>query len=201
MRLRVIQYQIRGFRASAIVTNVLDPQRLSREDWVRLASDCEDHGQLTPGLYHRRWEIETAYFELKVTLKLDSLRSHTPASLEYEVAGRMMYYLLLRWLIVRAAEKHGLEPLRISFTNAVREVEHLRQTLAVSRVAWVQRTLLPRLLDRIASHRVPPRPGRHYPRPNDTQPKDRGHGQKQLPSKLSKRVNSHLRRKNTRRQA
>jgi len=193
MQLRVIHYQISGFRPSAIVSNVLDPYRLSRQDWVRVASDCDDNGKLTPGLYHRRWEIETTYFELKITLKLKSLRSRTPASLEYEVAGRVLYYLLLRWLVVRAAEKHGLDPLSISFTNAVREVQHMRATIIISSPAWVQRTLLPRLLDRIASHRVPPRPGRHYPRPNDTQPKNRGHGQKQLASKLSKRVNSNHR--------
>lgn len=67
IELRVIHDKIRGFRPSAMVTNVLDPQRLSREDWVRVATDCDDNGKLTPGLYHRRWEIETTYFELKVT--------------------------------------------------------------------------------------------------------------------------------------
>jgi hypothetical protein len=190
IQLRVIHYQIKGFRSSAIVTNMLDPKRLSREDWVRLASDCEDNGKFTPGLYHRRWEIETTYFELKITLNLKSLRSRTPASLEYEIAGRVVYYLLIRWLIVRAAEKHGVDPLRISFTNAVRELEQVRPTLIASGATWVRRVLLPRLLDRIASHQVPLRPGRHYPRPNDTKAKDKGHGEKQAASKLSKRVNT-----------
>lgn len=171
IRLRVIHYHIPGFRASAIVTNVLDPKRLSREDWVRLASDCDDNGKLTPGLYHRRWEIETTYFELKVVLRLKSLRSRTPTSLEYELAGRVVYYLLTRWLIVQAAEKHGLDPLSISFANAVRELEQMRGALITGTPAWVSRELLPRLLDRIASHTVPHRPGRHYPRPDDNKPK------------------------------
>ena len=69
IQLRVIHYKIPGFRPSAIVTNVLDPQRLSREDWVRLADDCGDKGKLKPGLYHRRWEIETSFRELKVVLQ------------------------------------------------------------------------------------------------------------------------------------
>lgn len=189
-KLRVIHYQFPGFRASALITNVLDPKRLSREDWVRLAHECDENGKFAPGLYHRRWEIETSYFELKVVLKLKSLRSHTPASLEYEIAGRMVYYLLLRWLIVLAAEKHGLDPLRISFTNAMRELEQMRAAMVVDDPDWVCRVLLPRLLARMASHIVPLRPGRHYPRPKDTQPKDRGHGRKQLPSKLTKRVNT-----------
>lgn len=190
MPLRVIDYQIPGFRPSAIVTNVLDPQRLSREDWVRLASDCAEAGPWKPGLYHRRWEIETAYYEFKVTLQLQSLRSHTPASVEYELAGRMVYYMLVRWLMVLAAEKHGLDPLRLSFVNAIREIEQLRPTMICNPLAWVTNELLPRLLDRLASHLVPLRPGRHYPRPKDTQPKDRGHGQKQAASKIDNRINS-----------
>lgn len=201
MRLRVIHYQFPGFRASAIVTNVLDPQKLSREDWVRLTHEYDDNGKFTPGLYHRRWEIETSYFELKIVLKLKSLRSHTPASLEYELAGRVVYYLLTRWLIVVAAEKHGLDPLRISFTNAVRELEQMRAALVTGNPDWVRRVLLPRLLERMASHLVPLRPGRHYPRPDDTQPKQRGRGQKQLSSKLTQRINSNYtnaKRKNRR---
>ena len=193
IRLRVIHYQIPGFRASAIVTNVLAPGRISREDWVRLASDCEDNGKLTPGVYHRRWEIETTFFEVKVTLQLKSLRSRTPASVEYEIAGRVIHYLLTRWLIVRAAEKHGVDPLRISFTNAVRELEQTRTTLITSSLHWINKVLLPRLLERLASCLVPLRPGRHYPRPQDTKHKDRGHGSKQPAAKLHKRVNSNYR--------
>jgi hypothetical protein len=200
IRLRVIHYQFPGFRASALLTNMLDCRRLPREEWLRLARDCDDNGKLTPGLYHRRWEIETTYFELKVVLKAKSLRSHTPASLEYELAGRVVYYLLIRWLIVEAAEKHGLDPLRISFSSAVRELEQMRAAFVTNSSEWVRRVLLPRLLERLAAHTVPLRPGRHYPRPNDTKPKDCGRkrGKKQ-PSKLSGRVNTN--RGNTKRKA
>ena len=169
MRLRVIHYQFPGFRASAIVTNVLDPKRLSREDWTRMALECDDNGKWTPGLYHRRWEIETSFFELKVVLKTKSLRSRTVNSLEYELAGRIVYYLLLRWLIVEAAVKHGVDPLRISFTDAVRELEHMRAALITSSPAHTARVLLPRLLERIASHLVPHRPGRRFARFKDYQ--------------------------------
>lgn len=195
IQLRVIHYKIRGFRPNAIVTNVLDPQRLSREDWVRVATDCDDHGKLVPGLYHRRWQIETTYFELKITLNLKSLRSLTSKSVEYELAGRVVYYLLVRWLMVLAAEKHGLDPLRISFSDAVRELDQMRFSLVTSSLTWVYGQLIPRLLDRMASHTVPLRPGRHYPRPNDTKAKDRGHGRKQPASKLNKRVNSNRKSK------
>lgn len=195
MRLRLIKYQVAGFRPSAMVTNVLDPKRLSREDWVRLAIDCDNKGKLAPGLYHRRWEIETTFYELKVTLRMKSLRSRTPPSLQYEVAGHVVHYLLVRWLMVRAAEKHGLDPLRLSFTGAVRELEQMRGALLTSAPAWVRMQLLPRLLDRIASHLVPFRPGRHYERPNDTKPKVRGNGNEQRSAKISTRINTNHRNK------
>jgi hypothetical protein len=164
--LRVIHYQVPGFRSQAIVTNVLDPKHISRADWTRLTTDCRDaRRKLMPGLFHRRWEVETSYYELKVALGLDRhLRSRTPASIQFEVAGYVVYYLLLRWLIVRSAVKHGLDPLRISFVEAVREFEVMRPSLLTATPQWAARVLLPRLLGRIAAHRVPVRPGRHFPR-------------------------------------
>src|SRR5205814_1862285 len=59
MRLRVIAYQIQGFRPSAVVTSVLDPQQISRDEFVRLATVDQAGRSLDAGLYHRRWEIET----------------------------------------------------------------------------------------------------------------------------------------------
>ena len=58
IKLRVITYQLPGFRAQKLLTNVLSPSRISREDWVRLTTECSENGKLCPGLYHRRWEIE-----------------------------------------------------------------------------------------------------------------------------------------------
>ena len=164
--LRVIDYQVPGFRKQSIVTNVLDPKQISRADWTRLTTDCTDaRRKLLPGLFHRRWEVETSYHELKVDLGMDRhLRSRTPTAIQFEVAGYVVFYLLLRWLIVEAAVTHGLDPLRISFVEAVREFEVMRPSLLTATPQWAARVLLPRLLDRIAAHRVPVRPGRHFPR-------------------------------------
>ena len=60
----------------------------------------------------------------------------------------------------------------------------MRQTLLQASPARVRAVLLPRLLQRIARHRVPLRPGRHYPRPNDNQPKAKGRGRYQRATKL-----------------
>ena len=188
LTLRVIDYQIPGFRPSAVVTNVTDPAVISREDWVRLSTESEPGRRLDPGLYHRRWEIETSFSELKVIQGMkDGLRSRTPEGIAFEVAGHVLFYLLVRWMMVEAAVKHGHPPLRLSFTHALRELHDVSEKLVTSHPSWVRRVLIPRLLARVASHLVPLRPGRHYSRPNDTKPKNTGKGRIRLPSKLPKK--------------
>lgn len=164
IKLRVITYQLPGFRAQKLLTNVLSRTRIPREDWVRLTTECSQDGRLKPGLYHRRWEIETTYRELKVEQGLErSLRSRTPESIQFEVASHVVLYFLVRWLIVEASVKHGIDPLRLSFKNALRELNEIIPSLLVASDGWV-RILLERLLDRIAEHQVPSRPGRSYRR-------------------------------------
>lgn len=186
--LRVVDYQIRGFRPSAVVTNVLEPRKVSREDWVRLATQAEPGARrLEVGLYHRRWEIETTFFELKVTQGLEgSLRSRRPHGVYYEIAGHVLLYTLVRWLMVEAAVAAGLDPLRLSFKAALEELCDIRYALMTASTRRVRCVLLPRLLERIASHLVPLRPGRHFPRPYDTQVKNCGRGKRKLPHKLNK---------------
>ena len=59
--LRVIHYRMPGFRPSAVVTNVLDPNVISRDEWVQMATVDQSGAVLEAGLYHRRWEIETLF--------------------------------------------------------------------------------------------------------------------------------------------
>lgn len=184
--LRVVEYRIPGFRTSAVVTNVLDPSVISRLDWVRLASETEaGHERLGVGLYHRRWEIETTFSELKVTQRMEGhLRGRTPDTVYYEIAGHVVLYLLVRWLMVEAAVDAGVDPLRLSFTGAIKELNDMRHALITATPQRVAEVLLPRLLARIAGHHVPLRPGRHFPRPHDTQVKNCGRGRRKRPHKL-----------------
>ena len=186
--LRVVDYKIRGFRPSAVVTNVLSAAKVSREEWVRLATETEPGARrLDVGLYHRRWEIETTFFELKVTQGLEgSLRSRRPHGVYYEIAGHVLLYTLVRWLMVEAAVVAGLDPLRLSFKAALEELCDMRYALMTATPQRVSHVLLPRLLERIAEHIVPLRPGRHFPRPHDTKVKNCGRGKRKLPHKLTK---------------
>ncbi len=74
-------------------------------------------------LYHQRWEIETAYFGFKVSLRGSGriLRSHTPDGFDQELYGYLIVYQALRRSIHQAALTLGVIPARLSFTVALRE--------------------------------------------------------------------------------
>ena len=196
IELRVIEYQIPGFRPSAIVTNMKSPKRISREDWVRMATESESGRsldrriRLRVGLYHRRWEIETTFHELKADQGLErSLRSRTAASIRYEVAGHVVLYLLIRWLMVEAAARAAPDgdPLGLSFKHALEELLTAWPMLLTADASDVSRRILPRLLKAIASHQVNWRPGRSFPR----KPKSKTKRSKKRKSKQKTVISKH----------
>src|SRR5262249_26974770 len=99
IELRLLTYKTRGFRPVQLLTNVLSEQEVSAEQFWGLSVSAE--GQvLSKGLYNIRWEIEIIYRELKVEQGLEGgLRSRTAEGIHYEVAGHVLYYLLVRWLL------------------------------------------------------------------------------------------------------
>jgi hypothetical protein len=164
--LRLLRYRVPGFRAEALVTNLTDPCRVRWQDWVGLAAGSEVGRPLQSPVYRRRWEIETTLAELKVSQGMESgLRSRTPSGVEYEIASHVVLYLVVRWLIVEAATAQGVaDPLRLSFVEALRELLDVWEALLTSRPQWATQVLIPRLLERVAQHVVPLRPGRSFPR-------------------------------------
>jgi hypothetical protein len=90
----------------------------------RLATTLLDHHRHPAGelitLYHRRWEIETAYLELKSTILGGRvLRARTPIGIEQEVYALLVVYHLLRTAMADATStRPELDPDRASFTLA-----------------------------------------------------------------------------------
>jgi hypothetical protein len=164
IRLRLLTYRTAGFRPMRLLTNVLDAQDVPYEQWWGL-SVSEEGEVLFKGVYNLRWEIETTYFELKVQQKLEGgLRSRTAEGIYYEVAGHLLYYLLVRWLLVEAAATAQCSPLRLSFTAALRDLNEQWPAAVVASEKWLNQTLRPRLMERFASHATEERPGRTAPR-------------------------------------
>jgi len=73
------------------------------------------------GLYHERWEIESAFYALRHTLMAGRvLRSRDPVGLEQELWALLVLYQLLRTAMVAATDSvPGTDPDRASFTIAM----------------------------------------------------------------------------------
>src|SRR5277367_2388377 len=112
--LRVIDYRLEGIEGS--------------EPIYRLATTILDPGKAPAGelaaLYHQRWEIETAFDELKTHLRGAHivLRSKTPDLVRQEFYGLMMAHFAIRGLMHEAALKADQDPDRLSFLHAVRVI-------------------------------------------------------------------------------
>jgi hypothetical protein len=118
--LRVVDYRLEGIEGSEpiyrLATTVLDPAKAPA-------------GELA-ALYHERWEIETAFDELKTHLRGAKiiLRSKTPDLVRQEFYGLLMAHFAIRGLMHEAALKADEDPDRLSFLHAVRVI---RRKMAV----------------------------------------------------------------------
>ena len=118
--LRVIDYRLEGIEGS--------------EPIYRLATTILDAAKAPAGelaaLYHERWEIETAFDELKTRLRGAKivLRSKTPDLVRQEFYGLLMAHFAIRGLMHEAALKANEDPDRLSFLHAVRVI---RRKMAV----------------------------------------------------------------------
>jgi hypothetical protein len=117
--LRVIDYRLEGIEGA--------------EPIYRLATTILDSGKAPAGelaaLYHERWEIETAFDELKTHLRGANivLRSKTPDLVRQEFYGLLMAHFAIRGLMHEAALKADEDPDRLSFLHAVRVVRRKLQ--------------------------------------------------------------------------
>ncbi|MCO4251894.1 IS4 family transposase [Pseudarthrobacter raffinosi] len=87
-----------------------------------LLNPAEAPAKQLMGLYHERWEIETAYCELKSTILGGRvLRSRYPTGVEQEVWALLTVYQVLRTAMADALlDTPDIDPDRASFTTALR---------------------------------------------------------------------------------
>jgi hypothetical protein len=93
--------------AYRLITTLLDPERHPATDLIRL--------------YHERWEIETAFLELKSSILAGRvLRARTPTGVDQEIHALLITYQILRTAMTDATNSvPGLDPDRASFTTAL----------------------------------------------------------------------------------
>jgi hypothetical protein len=114
MTLRVIDYRLDG---------VIDAEPVYRLVTTILNHDKAPATELA-ALYHERWEIETAFDELKTHLRGARivLRSKTPDLVRQEFYGLLMAHFAVRGLMHDAALKADEDPDQFSFLHAIRIV-------------------------------------------------------------------------------
>jgi hypothetical protein len=114
LRIRVVEAEITINTSAGRATGV-----------YRLATTLLDHRQHPAGelirLYHQRWEIETAYLEIKSSILGGRvLRARTPTGIQQEVYALLVTYQILRTAMADATNSQpDTDPDRASFTTAL----------------------------------------------------------------------------------
>ena len=119
---RVVEYRLDGTSDAVyrLATTLLDPAAAPAAELA--------------ALYHERWEVETAYDEVKTHILGPGamLRSKTPELVRQEVHGLMLAHYAVRRLIHEAARKVDEDPDRLSFIHAVRVVRRRVENPGIS---------------------------------------------------------------------
>jgi hypothetical protein len=160
LRVRELRVRINqpGFRDAelVLVTTMTDGEEYSKEELA--------------ALYLERWNIELDLRSIKDVLQMDVLRCKTPEMVEKEIWMHFLAYNLIRGVMARAAEAHGVRPRQISFKGALQTMTAFQDSLRRADPR-TRRVLVDAMLEAIADHRVADRFGRAEPRANKRRPK------------------------------
>ncbi len=151
VRFILAEMTIRGKKQQAwFVTSLLDAQKYPADEVVALYAD--------------RWRIETLFRELKINLHTDILRSQKVEGVYREIAARFSALNVIRCIMLEAAIKENIQdPIRISFSNAVRVILAFAPVMAAKPVVQLPMIYQSMLIE-ISSCLVPWRPNRIEPR-------------------------------------
>ena len=159
------------------------PDRQGRQRTRYLITTLLDHHKYpwdeVASLYIHRWEIELRFRDIKTTMGMELLRTKSPDMVHKEVLMHMIAYNVVRLLMLKAGNVHGVNHRRISFKGVLQVLEECRS--GFGKVVGKPR-LLERERDnlwlRIAERIVDERPGRNEPRKKKRRPKSYGWLQK-----------------------
>lgn len=127
--------------------------------------DCQLHPARTlVNLYHRRWEQEGIFREIKsqLTSRTTQIRAEEPLRVLQEIEGLLMGHYVLRWVMLQAAREKGIPAVEVSFRGAVRIVQLRLRSMPKkpqARKKWWQE-----VLKAMGNERVEKRRGRRCPR-------------------------------------
>jgi Insertion element 4 transposase N-terminal/Transposase DDE domain len=119
---RVIEYRVNGGEVVRLLTSLLDPAAFPAAELA--------------ALYHRRWESESAFRQVKTFQRgpQEILRSADPDLVRQEAWAHLTVHYCLTRIIMRLAGGNGTDPDRISFTKVLKHVRRsvIRQSAQTS---------------------------------------------------------------------
>jgi hypothetical protein len=116
-------------------------------------------------LYHERWHVELVIDETRTHLRLSArtLRSLTPEGVLQEIYALALAHLVVRTLMLQAAQQVQLAPTQISFTETIRIMDESLLPLGLVN-ATRREHMVTSLIHEISQQRLPKQPVRIQPR-------------------------------------
>lgn len=139
----------RKTRTIIIVTTLLDAEQYPAEELA--------------ALFAARWNCELDLRSIKRVLGMHHSRCQSPEMVRKELWMHLLAYNLIRVRMAQAADRHNVDPRKLSFTAAVNHIHNFAETLRLSCGAEYDR-IEAELLKAIATCRIGNRSGRKEPR-------------------------------------
>ncbi len=149
MLVRVITYTFTdpripgaGLETYRLVTTLLDPFLYPAKDLVVL--------------YHERWHVELVIGETRNAMRLSewTLRSRTPEGVIQELYALLLVHILVRTLMLRAANAAAIAPTSLSFTATLRILDD--NLVPLSQVTVLRRAhMVTNVIQEIGQQRLP----------------------------------------------
>lgn len=116
-------------------------------------------------LYHERWQVEVVIDEARTHLRLSArtLRSLTPAGVVQEIYALLLAHLVVRTLMLTAAQGVGISPRQLSFTETIRILEETLLPLGLVD-ATRRESMVGSIYRELGQQRLPPQRVRIQPR-------------------------------------
>jgi Transposase DDE domain len=135
-------------------------------------------------LFRQRWHAELDLRSLKTEMRMEMLRTRSPAMVRKEIGMHLLAYNLIRGIMAEAARAKQIKPRTISFTGSVHTIRAFEESHLYDPVRIVAD--LPRLLELIGQKRVGDRPDRYEPRAVKRRPKP--HPRLNMPRREARRL-------------
>jgi hypothetical protein len=146
VRGRLIVQQVTASDSSSVTLYLFTTLQLTVEQLVQL--------------YGRRWNVETDLRSLKRTVDLQVLHCKSADMIAKELVLAIVGYNLVRAVMNAAAEEYKLDPRRLSFSRSQDVVNAALPGLAAAATPAEYRARLRRMLQLVASCKLPDRRGR-----------------------------------------